>query len=371
MSIILSRDLDVHYGFVDLTPADRQVEDLLTARGGQVNGLCGARFPGVLAMITGLHTGSVPFEVAVFDAEPAVPDEWEDVVEVSFAAPDRDYLLSTFDDGADLVLPAATSYRARYCASGMDEADQAGVRTSDEPVVDRYLLQLWPAPMREDVVLRQTSQVAAYWHEVARTTAPPPPPLTPQQQASAAAREAERLAREEAVTQDRIELQRWGGSPPSDTLRSGGMAAWRLANTDRGLADQIASLDPIGLQQVAHWAASRACAQAGGGALDWEPALKALGEGRTLPPPFDDPDEAWERLYGPQQLMAAFDESADAPVGADVVRTHPPAAALATVLAAANANPATAAFDALQQAASAVDDPGELLAALRREFGLG
>lgn len=37
--------------------------------------------------------------------------------------------------------------------------------TSQE--IDRYLLQLWPAPMAPDAILRQTSEHAAYWHRVA------------------------------------------------------------------------------------------------------------------------------------------------------------------------------------------------------------
>jgi hypothetical protein len=38
----------------------------------------------------------------------------------------------------------------------------------DEPALDRYLLQLWPAPHRAEVLVRQTSEIAAYWHSAAR-----------------------------------------------------------------------------------------------------------------------------------------------------------------------------------------------------------
>jgi hypothetical protein len=37
-----------------------------------------------------------------------------------------------------------------------------------EAAPDRYLLQLWPAPEAPDVLVRQTSAIAAYWHSVAR-----------------------------------------------------------------------------------------------------------------------------------------------------------------------------------------------------------
>ncbi len=367
MSTRLSFDLDVHYGFVDLIPADREVEDdLLEARGGQVNGLCGAESPGVLRMTTGLHTGTVPFDVEVLDTEPPVADEWQDVVEVSLTAPQCDYWLTTFDDGADLVLPVATSYRARYCATGMDEAKQGGVRMPDDPVIDRYLLQLWPASPRGDAVLRQTSQIAAYWHEVARTA---PPPLAAPERAAAAAREAEAEAREEAAAEQQAEIASWGGSLPTEALLAAGASAQRLAHTHRRLADQIASLDSTALRQVAHWAASTACARAGAAALNWEPALESLGQGRPLPPPFDDPTAAWQRLYGPMQLFL-IGEDVDPEAGTDAVTIHPPAAALATIFAAANPNPAAAAFDGLERAASAVHDPELLLLAVQQRFGL-
>lgn len=50
----------------------------------------------------------------------------------------------------------------------MDAAHQSGARRDGDPVIDRYLLQLWPGPIVADVVLRQTSDQAAYWHQVAR-----------------------------------------------------------------------------------------------------------------------------------------------------------------------------------------------------------
>jgi len=37
----------------------------------------------------------------------------------------------------------------------------------DAAVIDEYLLQLWPASAVSDQVIRQTSEVAAYWHNFA------------------------------------------------------------------------------------------------------------------------------------------------------------------------------------------------------------
>jgi hypothetical protein len=85
------------------------------------------------------------------------------VVEASFTvAETAEMLLATFEESTRIDLPPFTSYRARYCAVGMDAARQA--ETSDEPTLvalDRYLL--WPAPPRPDLPLRQTAEFARYW----------------------------------------------------------------------------------------------------------------------------------------------------------------------------------------------------------------
>ena len=64
-----------------------------------------------------------------------------------------------------------TSYRVRYCATGMDEGRELDTRVIDDEdqededrAYDRYVLQFWPAPPAPDQVLRQTSETAAYWH---------------------------------------------------------------------------------------------------------------------------------------------------------------------------------------------------------------
>jgi hypothetical protein len=51
---------------------------------------------------------------------------------------------------------APIDYRVRYSATGMDRA--RGRYTLLEPPVDRYLLQLWPAPPAPDAVIRETSR---------------------------------------------------------------------------------------------------------------------------------------------------------------------------------------------------------------------
>ena len=77
--------------------------------------------------------------------------------------------LAAFDSWIPLpALPAPGTYRVRCSASGLDAAHQADPRLPGDPVVDRYLLQLWPAPQAPEAVMREGSEIAAYWHRVAR-----------------------------------------------------------------------------------------------------------------------------------------------------------------------------------------------------------
>ena len=130
------------------------------------------------------------------------------------------------------------------------------------------------------------------------------------------------------------------------------------------LTDQIAGLDPDDRRRVAHWAASAACELAGVTVLDWGPALEALRQGKALPPPFDDPAEAWTRLNEWLQTVVVV------PDGAGMPASPPAAAALAAVFTAAGPNPTNAAVNAILAASSAYEDPEVLLAAARHECGL-
>jgi hypothetical protein len=359
-------DLQVHYGFVYLQPGSAEpVDDIIAARGGQANGICGAAYAGRLAVVTGLHTGRVPFSVCIAESAPELAEDWEDVVEVSFIATERGYGLATFDTWTPLELPATTTYRARYCALGMDAARAQDTRLDGDPVTDRYLLAIWPAPHAAETIVRQGSELAAYWHGVARTTPPPPPPPTSGEVAAAEAREAAEQAREWERQVRQRDLTTWGGTEPSETLRAVGAEATVLARTNRALAEDLAALAPDTLRQVAHWAARTACERAGAGNLDWGAALDALARGQALPAPFDDHRAAWSTLY-PSSLIVTRR------VGTPPPRTTiaPPAAALAAVFMAANVSPAIAAFGALNQAVAAVDDPADLYAELRRHFNL-
>jgi hypothetical protein len=169
MTTIFDGRMGVTFGQIYLMTGGVGWPDVDDARRGQVNGLCGAAQPGRLLLMTGLHSGAVGLRVERLDAEPAVDDQWEEVVEVSFEPAGSALTLHGLDSGPFVTaeLPPV-SYRARYCAAGMDKGKEVDVVLGDEPVVDHYLLQLWPAEPAPDVIRKQTSATAAYWHQEPR-----------------------------------------------------------------------------------------------------------------------------------------------------------------------------------------------------------
>ena len=65
------------------------------------------------------------------------------------------------ETGGPFDLPPGP-YRVRVCARGRDAGDENEL--ADE-AVDFYLIQLWPAPIEPDAILRVGSRSAEYWHE--------------------------------------------------------------------------------------------------------------------------------------------------------------------------------------------------------------
>lgn len=148
---------------------------------GQTNGLCGAQTRRSLFLITGLHTGRVPVEVQILDAEPRLESDWEEAVEVSVQLTGSELVVVGWAGESEhtVPLPTAGTYRVRYCASGMDAGRSQDVTIDHEQPPDRYRLQCWPAPPSQDTILRHTSEIARYWHTNVRTKPPPTDRNTP------------------------------------------------------------------------------------------------------------------------------------------------------------------------------------------------
>ena len=163
MPIVFDREIHVHYGqFYVESRTDDFFEGLTESLGGQTNGLCGVAVPGLLFLTTGLHTGHTRVTVEVLDAPAPIGDEWEDVVEASFQPATARVALVQWAGEATWPLPLVPlEYRVRYSAIGMDRA-RGRTLLAGEQLLDRYLLQFWPAPPASDAVIRETSQSAAY-----------------------------------------------------------------------------------------------------------------------------------------------------------------------------------------------------------------
>jgi len=134
---------------------------------GQSNGLVGAADPNGVYVVLARRSGGSPVRVVLHDVEPDLPGpDYDDIVEVSTTVPeDGEPQWSSWagETGGDLPGLAPGSYRLRVSARGRDAG--ADGEFADEPV-DEYLIELWPAGVAPDTILRVTSQNAAYWHAV-------------------------------------------------------------------------------------------------------------------------------------------------------------------------------------------------------------
>lgn len=345
----------VHYRQIYVQSGEEYPE-MAECFGGHSNGLCGAATPGFLFLITGLHTGEVGFTVELHDEPPPVDDSWQEVVEASFRPMGETGLLGW---GGQAYWPldlAEASYRARYCATGMDEARELDTRMKDDPEADHYLLQFWPAPPEPDRVVRQTSEIAAYWHDVARKQPPPP---TPEEKAAAefharAEQERARAEQERAAAQAHLEAEKekWGGRLPSQRLRDLGYKAFNVAALDRPLVDALGEADPVTQRKVACWVTRRAFAEAQLTEVDWiAAALEAMDQGNPLGWPFDADDSvhsrAWDLLLSDERVPRTV-----VTLDGRLSNYLQQAMAFPAIFSAGEQDPLRAALDALRSAAA-------------------
>lgn len=355
----------VHYGQIYVESGDGLSGDLEASFAGQRNGLCGAGVLGSLFLITGLHTGNVGFAVEWHDAPPPVDPEWEEIVETSFrpASPRVGLCQWGGERWWDLDIPEI-DHRVRYCAVGMDSGRAADTRSTGEPPLDRYLLQLWPEEPGSDRVVRQTSKIAAYWHGAVRDF-PSAEDLAERRRQVAVAEERARQDLERERTQRALErdVLQWGGRLPSDRVRAAGGNARQLANVDRHLVDAIDGAGPDRQREIARAAVRLAYQGAGLTGVGWiAPALAALDRGDPLPAPFDDQTGVWNHLFGDAHVPRTI-----VPGSGNYSRQ---AMALPAIFQATGENPLRAALDAVWTAVySFGTDRDEVLGEIRALLG--
>ena len=169
MTRIFEGRLKVNYGQAYVESSEHRGVGLEESFCGQINGLCGAAYPGSLFLITGLHTGYVGFTLDVLDTPPSLDDVWEEIVEVSFKPKLRKIIMFNWDGEKVCDIPLLPkTYRVRYCARNMELGSEVDSIVEEEPV-DFYALMFWQGDLAPDVVVKQTSPVAAGWHNWART----------------------------------------------------------------------------------------------------------------------------------------------------------------------------------------------------------
>jgi hypothetical protein len=150
---------------------------------------CGAAVPGILSLAIGDREFGLSFRIELHDAEPAVDDRREDIVEVSFRPNSaRVFLVAAAAERSWPLNLTQRNYRVRYCAVGMDtpwsyeddetsgeerfvgqfemeerhRAEERATRGSEIPPA--YLVQFWPGRAAPDRIIRQTSRSASGWH---------------------------------------------------------------------------------------------------------------------------------------------------------------------------------------------------------------
>ena len=171
MAVLFAQNINVNYGqaYLELAgPFDGSMEDCFR---GQQNGICGAAASDVLFLTTGLHTGQVGFTINLFEADQGIDDRWDEIVEVSLLAPKSEISLVEWaaETGHKMLIIPGT-YRARYHARGMQAGSDLDTNTTTS-AVDTYRLDLWKADRAPDRVIKQTSEIAAYWHDWAANLA--------------------------------------------------------------------------------------------------------------------------------------------------------------------------------------------------------
>lgn len=130
--------------FTDI-PAKRAEHALDRAYDG--DGLLGTA-EDVACVLTGINSGAVLLSALLVDKDPGHdPGVWDDIATTELVSPRGDFRDSALmGERGDINLAHAGpgTYGLRLHARGRD-ADPDGVQDEDEPITERYLLQVWPS----------------------------------------------------------------------------------------------------------------------------------------------------------------------------------------------------------------------------------
>jgi len=176
MSVLFAGSLHISEGQFYVVLDDEELPEWGSAFAGQRNQLCGAGDPAGLICQTAEADGEVPVRVVAHEREPELEAEWADAVEVSFRVPSEPPWLAEWGDGLTAELPlAAGDYRVRYQARAMDDAAPHAGAPRSGPGVNNYELNIWPAPVTSDRVVRSGTCIGAAMHAGHVEPEPPAP----------------------------------------------------------------------------------------------------------------------------------------------------------------------------------------------------
>jgi hypothetical protein len=117
--------------------------------------------PGLAAVYCGTHLGPVHVTIQVHQVAPPLDlVDWEDVVEISFTAPNGQTMMEEWGGDVHWELPNLTpagpgTYRLRLHTLGRDRGRE---EDSPEEPVERHLLAIWPASPAPEVIHKLASQ---------------------------------------------------------------------------------------------------------------------------------------------------------------------------------------------------------------------
>ncbi|MEV6871669.1 hypothetical protein [Amycolatopsis sp. NPDC051128] len=150
-------EANVHVSYHQLQIVERDVIDDGDALSWRSNGLVDVHRTGLATVACGTHTGYVSVRVELYDDEPSVSvSEWDDVVEVSLAAPRGQLrivgLMSDVSDELPMISHRGPGeYRLRIHARDRDKAAYPTVGDELSRPAELLLVQCWPqgeAPQR-------------------------------------------------------------------------------------------------------------------------------------------------------------------------------------------------------------------------------